>query len=47
MAVEEGVLHIQLMDGLGTQGNDVEDDADFCRFDNRTERLIVVDAGLL
>jgi hypothetical protein len=47
MAVEEGVLHIQLMDRLGTRGGDAEDDPDGGRFDNRTERLVVVDAVLL
>jgi hypothetical protein len=35
------------MDGLGTQGSDAEDTAERRWFDNRVERLIVVDAALL
>jgi hypothetical protein len=47
VAVEEGVLHVQLMDVLGTRGDDAEDSVDHRRFDNWAERLVVVDAGLL
>ena len=47
VAVEEGILHVQLMDGLGTRGGDAEDGADRRRFDNRAECLVVVNAGLL
>ena len=47
VAVEEGVLHVQLTDEPGTQGGDAEDNADHHQFDNRTKRLIVVDTGLL
>jgi len=47
MAVEEGVLHVQLMDGPGTRGGDAEDGADRRRFDNRVERLVVVDVSLV
>ena len=47
MAVKKGVLHIQLMYRPGTRGGDAEDDPDGGRLDNRTERLVVVDAVLL
>jgi hypothetical protein len=43
MAVKEGVLHVQLMYRPGARGGDGEDDSDGGRFDNRAERLIVVD----
>jgi len=44
MAVKKGVLHVQLMYRPGARGGDAEDDPDGGRFDNRTERLVVVDA---
>jgi len=47
MAVKKGVLHIQLMYRPGARSGDAEDDADGSRFDDRTERLVVVDAVLL
>ena len=47
MAVKKGVLHVQLMYRPGARGGDAEDDADGGRFDNRAERLVVVDVVLL
>ena len=47
MAVKKGVLHVQLMDRPGARSGDAEDDPDGGRFDNRAERLVVVDAVLL
>ena len=49
MAVKKGVLHVQLMyrPGAGARGGDAEDDPDGSRFDNRAERLVVVDVVLL
>jgi hypothetical protein len=47
VAVEEGVLHVQLMDRPSTRGDDAEDSADRCWFDNLAECLVVVDASLL
>ena len=44
MAVKKGVLHVQLMDRPGARSGDAEDDPDGGRFDNRAERLVVVDA---
>jgi hypothetical protein len=44
MTVEEGVLHVQLMDRPGTGDGDAENNPDGGRFDDRTERLVVVDA---
>lgn len=45
--VEEGVLHVQLMDGLGLPGDDAQDSPDGGWLDDGTESLAVVDAGLL
>jgi len=47
MAVMKGGLHVQLMYRPGARGGDCEDDPDGSRFDNRAERLVVVDAVLL
>ena len=47
MAVKKGVLHVQLMYWQGARSGNAEDDADGSRFDDRTERLVVVDAVLL
>ena len=47
MAVKKGVLHVQLMYRPGARSGDAEDDADGSQFDDRTERLVVVDAVLL
>ena len=44
MAVKKSVLHIQLMYRPGARGGDAEDGPDGGRFDNRAERLVVVDA---
>jgi hypothetical protein len=45
--MEEGVLDVQLAHGPGTGRGDAEDSPDGCRFDHRTERLVIVDAVLL
>ena len=44
MAVKKDVLHVQLMYRPGARGGDAEDNPDGGRFDNRAERLVVVDA---
>jgi hypothetical protein len=44
VAVEKGVLHVQLMDRPGARSGDAEDDSDGGQLDNRAERLVVVDA---
>jgi hypothetical protein len=44
MSVKKGVLHVRLVNWPGAQGGDAEDGL---RLDNRTEGLVVVDAGLL
>jgi len=41
------ILHVKLTNGLATGGGDAEDDMNGGRFDNRTERLVVVDAVAL
>jgi hypothetical protein len=46
-AIEEGVLHVELMDQPRVGGGNAKDGPNHCRFDNRTERFIIVDAGLL
>ena len=47
VAVEEGVLDVQLMSGPGPASGDAEDRPDRGRFDHGTERLGLVDTGLL
>jgi hypothetical protein len=44
VAMEKGVLHVQLMDRPGAKSGDAEDDPDGGRLDSWTERLVVVDA---
>jgi hypothetical protein len=43
MAVEEGVLHVQLLDRPGARDGDVENSPDGGWFDDWTEHLVVVD----
>jgi hypothetical protein len=45
--VKKGILHIELADGPIPGRGDAEDGADRGRLDDRAERLVVVDAGLL
>ena len=47
MAVKEGVLHVQLMYRPGARGGDAEENPDGSWFDNRVERLVVVNVVLL
>jgi hypothetical protein len=47
LAVEEGVLDVELASLLFKGERDGEDDTDHGRFDNRTERLVEVNALLL
>ena len=47
MAVKKSVLHVQPMYRPGARSGNAEDDANGSRFDNRTERLVVVDVVLL
>jgi hypothetical protein len=47
VAVKKGILHIELADGPIPGRGDAEDGADRGRLDDRAERLVVVDAGLL
>ena len=47
MAVKKRILHVKLMNGPAAGGGDAEDDTNGGRFDNRTERLVVVDAVAL
>ena len=47
VAVKKSVLHIQLVYRPSARSGDAEDDPNSGRFDNRTERLVVVDAVLL
>jgi hypothetical protein len=47
LAVEEGVLDIELVSLSFKEEHNGEDDADHGRFDNRTERLVEVNALLL
>lgn len=44
MAAKEGVLHVQLVNRPGTGSGDAKDGSDRYRFDNRAERLVIVDA---
>ena len=45
--MEEGILHVELAYGPVSRHSNAEDGADRGRFDDRAERLVVVDAGLL
>jgi hypothetical protein len=47
VAVEDGILHVKLMDRLGAGGGNTEDGLNHCRFHYRTEHLIIVNVGLL
>jgi hypothetical protein len=47
MAMKKSILDVELMDWPGTRDSEAEDDPYRCRFDNRTESLVVVDAMLL
>jgi hypothetical protein len=47
VVVKKGVLHVQLMDRPGARDNDAENSPDGGWFDNRAERLVVVDAVTL
>jgi hypothetical protein len=46
-AVEEGIFHVELLNGLGTGDSSGEHRANSGRFHNRAEGLIVVDPGAL
>ena len=45
--MEEGILHVELAYGPVSRHSNAEDGADRGWFDDRAERLVVVDAGLL
>lgn len=47
MTMEERILHIQLMNGLGMRDRNAEDSPDSCWLHNRTEGPLVVDVVLL
>jgi len=47
MTMKKSVLHVQLVYRPSARSGDAEDDPNSGRFDNRTERLVVVDAVLL
>ena len=47
VAVKEGILHVELAYGSVSGCSNAEDGADRGRLDDRTEGLVVVDAGLL
>jgi len=47
VAVKKRILHVKLMNGPAAGGGDAEDDTNGGRFDNRTKRLVVVDAMAL
>lgn len=47
IAMEEGILHIELVNGPPVGDGEAEDDSDCSRLDDRTKSLIIVDAGLL
>ena len=47
VAVKKRILHVKLMNGPAAGGGDAEDDTNGGRFDNRIERLVVVDVVAL
>jgi hypothetical protein len=47
LTVEEGVLHVQLVNRPGSGSGNAENSPDGRRFDHRTKHLTVVDAVLL
>ena len=47
VTMKKGVLHIELVDRPAAGGGDAEDDTNGGRFDNRIERLVVVDVVAL
>jgi len=47
VTVKKHILHVKLMNGPATRGSNAEDDTDGGRFNNRAERLDVVDAMAL
>lgn len=47
IAMEEGILHVELVNGPPMGDGEAEDDSDCSRLDDRTKSLIIVDAGLL
>jgi hypothetical protein len=46
-AMEEGILHVELLNGLVTRDSSCEHRANSGRFYNRAEGLVVVDSGAL
>jgi hypothetical protein len=46
-AIEEGILHVELMNRPGVGDGNAEDGLNHCQFDNQTEHFIIVDVGLL
>ena len=47
MTVKKGILHVKLVNQLGSRSSNAEDNAHHGRLDDGAERLVIVDAVAL